>query len=75
MPALLAIGAYTSALLSLDFACRSASSIICGGLDQRALLGTLLIFAVVPSARALRLDRDAGDRRDRIAGDPELGKP
>ena len=30
-------------------------------------------LAVVPPARALRLDRDARDRRDRVAGHPELG--
>ena len=30
-------------------------------------------LAVVPSARALCLDRDTGDRRDHIPGHPELG--
>jgi branched-chain amino acid transport system permease protein len=40
--ALLAIGAYTSALLSLDFSVPVSMSIICGGL-MSAALGTLLI--------------------------------
>ena len=39
-------------------ACRSASPSSAAGLITAAL-GTLLIFAVVPAARALRLDRDA----------------
>ncbi|MGY3368666.1 branched-subunit amino acid ABC-type transport system permease component [Bradyrhizobium sp. GM2.4] len=31
-------------------------------------------LAVVPAARTLCVDRDARDRRDRLAGDPELGE-
>ena len=71
--ALLAIGGYTSALLSLDFGVPVGLAILSAGL-MTAALGTAPDLPVVPPARPLRLDRDAGDRRDRIAGDPELGE-
>ncbi len=70
--ALLAIGGYTSALLALNFGVPVGLAILSAGLFT-ALLGTVLVF-LVPPARSLSLDRDARDRRDRVAGDPQLGE-
>ena len=70
--ALLAIGAYTSALLSLDFVRAGQRVHRLRRADERGARHASDL-AVVPSARALCLDRDTGDRRDHIAGHPELG--
>ena len=63
--ALLAIGAYTSALLSLDFVRTRRHVDPLRRADERGARHASDL-AVVPSARALCLDRDAGDRRDHI---------
>jgi branched-chain amino acid transport system permease protein len=59
--ALLAVGAYTSALLSLSLSFPVGIAIICGGL-MSAALGTLLISPSFRLRGALCLDCDLGDR-------------
>ena len=71
---LLAIGAYASGLLAINFKLPVAMTIAAAGLHHRAARHADHL-PVVPAARALRHHRDARRRRDRDAGDPELGQP
>ena len=72
--ALLAIGGYASALLALDLGLPVGLAIPAAGL-LTALLGTLLLFPSFRLRGHYVSIATLGDRRDRLAGDPQLGQP